>query len=622
MKHCRSGLFQPAALLCGRLFCLAAISFSFAQAQEAVQPPADNPPNAVTELTLRQSQLTDRYARLEDLLMRMMEFERTTNPRRSAVLEQTLKQSKDRLTLIQLNQVVENLKQNSLKGAVEGQEAVQIDLKALLDLLLSEDRQNRNASEMQRIKQAIKQLRRIERMQRSNRGRTEGGANLDELAENQSQIADRTEQVQGDIEEIESNDEGSSVDNDSEPTEGNQNQDAEDAETEQGNKKAPPPKDSAPSEEQSPQSENDAKSKENNEDESDDPSKSPDACQDAAPKENSPDGENPSNGDSKKDASPKTNPSPGKSQGDQEAPPSPSDESDDESQSSQSPSAESKAQNESPAQQRIRTAQEKMREAERRLVEAKREESVISQKEAEAELRQAIAELEEILRQLREEEVERALATLESRFRKMLEMELKVYERTLSLAQIPEAEQLDDFAIRTNKVSISQQKVILEADRCYTLLLDEGSSIAFPETVEQLRSDMHQVANRLANTKVGRITQGIEEEIIEALEELIAALQKAQREQEQRQQQQQQPGQAGQPQDQPLVNQLAELRMIRSLQLRINKRTRRYARLLDNEDDLLGQATDDDLRQALSNLSDREARVQRITRDIALGKNN
>ena len=61
--------------------------------------------------------------------------------------------------------------------------------------------------------------------------------------------------------------------------------------------------------------------------------------------------------------------------------------------------------------------------------------------------------------------------------------------------------------------------------------------------------------------------------------------------------------------------------MIRSLQYRVNQRTRRYARLLDDIDDPVGQATDADLRRAIGELGQREARIQRITRDIVLEKN-
>ena len=61
--------------------------------------------------------------------------------------------------------------------------------------------------------------------------------------------------------------------------------------------------------------------------------------------------------------------------------------------------------------------------------------------------------------------------------------------------------------------------------------------------------------------------------------------------------------------------------MIRALQMRVNKRTQRYARLLDEPDSVEGQATDVDLLDSLGRLSEREQRIRRITRDIVLGKN-
>ncbi len=77
-----------------------------------------------------------------------------------------------------------------------------------------------------------------------------------------------------------------------------------------------------------------------------------------------------------------------------------------------------------------------------------------------------------------------------------------------------------------------------------------------------------------------RRTQGLEEDIIAALEEMIEALQKAQKEMEDQKQQQQQQQQQGK-QDKPLIDQIAELKMIRSLQLRVNRRTQRYADLIE-----------------------------------------
>jgi hypothetical protein len=134
-----------------------------------------------------------------------------------------------------------------------------------------------------------------------------------------------------------------------------------------------------------------------------------------------------------------------------------------------------------------------------------------------------------------------------------------------------------------------------------------------------MHEDMEQVAERLADTKVDDITIGIEEDIIAALEELIEALQKAQKDlEEQQQQQQQQQQQEG---EQPLVDQIAELKMIKALQERVNKRTVRFSRLLDDDQDPVGQAESAELVDALRALSERQLDVFKITRDIVLGKN-
>ncbi len=203
----------------------------------------------------------------------------------------------------------------------------------------------------------------------------------------------------------------------------------------------------------------------------------------------------------------------------------------------------------------------------------------------------------------------------------MLEMQLKVYDNTLRLNKLPAAKRTRQFSIQTAKLSLEERKIVLEVDKALTLLREEGSSVAFPEAVSQMRTDMDTVVRRLSEENVGRITQGLEEDIISALEELIEAFQKAQKEAEQRRNQQQPPPGSGDPSDQPLVDALAELKMIRALQMRVNKRTKRYAQLLDSLEDPVGQADDEDLVDSLRQLSDRQQRIHNVTSDIVLGKN-
>ncbi len=145
---------------------------------------------------------------------------------------------------------------------------------------------------------------------------------------------------------------------------------------------------------------------------------------------------------------------------------------------------------------------------------------------------------------------------------------------------------------------------------------EEGSAVAFPVAAEQMREDMEQVMQRLERANVGSLTQSIELEIIKALEEMIAALQKAQRE---IQAGGGGGGGGGAAEDQPLVDKLAEIRMIRTLQMRVNSRTQRYGKLLTEPE--VEQADKPDLIEAVRRLAEREQQIKQITRDIVTGRN-
>ena len=68
--------------------------------------------------------------------------------------------------------------------------------------------------------------------------------------------------------------------------------------------------------------------------------------------------------------------------------------------------------------------------------------------------------------------------------------------------------------------------------------------------------------------------------------------------------------------EQPLVDTLSELKMIRALQMRVNVRTQRYATLTKTE-----QTDTPELLDALKRLAEREQRIDKVTRDIVLGRN-
>ena len=116
---------------------------------------------------------------------------------------------------------------------------------------------------------------------------------------------------------------------------------------------------------------------------------------------------------------------------------------------------------------------------------------------------------------------------------------------------------------------------------------------------------------------MGALTIVIEEEIARSLEEMVAALEKVKRDnQEKKKQQQQGQGQPGQGGDQPLIDKLAELRLVKTLQLRINGRTNTLSKMLGKADDPVGQAEESDILQELRSLAERQSSIQRVTREI------
>jgi hypothetical protein len=255
-----------------------------------------------------------------------------------------------------------------------------------------------------------------------------------------------------------------------------------------------------------------------------------------------------------------------------------------------------------------------MRQARQKLEDAQRDGAVKDQEDAIAELDKAIAELEEILRQLREEEMERVLADLERRFRKMLKMQTAVYDATVTLDEKPADRRDRSDQIEASRLAGKEAKIVAEADKAMVLLREDGTSVALPEALAQLREDMESVMVRLDEAKTGQITQGIERDIIEALQEIIAALEKAQ--QDLKDQQNQPGGQPGQPGDPPLVDMLAELKMIRSLQMRVNRRTGQYQKIIE-----VKESTAAELLPKIQRLAERQDRIENIARDIVLGKN-
>jgi hypothetical protein len=191
----------------------------------------------------------------------------------------------------------------------------------------------------------------------------------------------------------------------------------------------------------------------------------------------------------------------------------------------------------------------------------------------------------------------------------MLDDQIEVYEETKRIDAAAAKTAPHELEIAGGRLSRQEALIVREADRALVLLREDGTSVAFPEAIEQARDDMQSIADRLRDAKFEMITQGLEEDVIAALEETLAALQQAIKDLRQQRAQQQQGG--GAPGEQPLVDQLAELRMIRSLQVRVNQRTKRYGDMIEGE-----QALKRELLEALDELSLRQQKIYQATHDL------
>jgi hypothetical protein len=596
------------------LLCLAGVWGSTTNAQspaDANQTQAAPAAEATTPpLVSEQKSVAERFSRLEMLLLRSADLEAGENPTRAALLQQAVQLSKQAELTELLADAANRLEQGQFSEAIEKQKSSRESLKRLLELLQSENREERIREQRDEVRRWIEETDRLLRLQSSLRGRTEGGQDIEQSAQDQQKLGDKATEIADELQSdqpipADESSKQSTAKDESQPSE-SQPSESQPSESQ--------PSESQPSESQPSETQ---------------PSESQPS--ETQPSETQPSEAQPSEAQPSEAQPSESQPSESQPSESQPSESQPSESQPSESQPSESQPSESQpreSQQEQPAQspterakQKIEQARQKMKEAEQQLKKAERDGAVEKQREAEERLREAIEELEEILRQLREEEVERSLASLETRLRRMLEMQSRVLEETTRLQEITGDGAGRQVQITASKLSLDELKILAEGERALLLLREEGSSAAFPEAIEQLNVDIHSVSDRLQTADVGPLTVVIEQEIISSLEEMVEALVQVQKDNREKQQQQQ-PGQQpqGEPGDQPLVDKLAELRLIRTLQLRINNRTNTLSKMLEDPADPTGQVAEQDVVEQLQNLGQRQSSIQQVTRDIVVGK--
>lgn len=572
-------------LLVGVL-CLCLTLSAGGRADDVPTEEAESSSSEQERLDILQQAIKNDYDRLEEKLLELAEYTRRTDPDRADLLIRVRRESTSRRISAQMDRVIESLtpsdKGDVLFGdALSRQEELIGDLSALLALLQSEDERDRIDAEIARIQELLKDTNRIIGQQKDVRADTERGGDPKDLQGDQQKVTEEAGQLAEKIDQQDAERQAANSDQSSEgePKEGDPNEPSEDASDE--GKEPGEPSEKEPSE---------SESSEDSEGQSSEQSQSGEGePQEAA--EPSEGEQESSEGQSQK-------------QGQQSSQPG-------QPQSGQKPQSEQQT----PGREQLEQAREQMQRAIEQLQQEKLDEASDEQDAAIAKLEEMKAELEEILRQLREEERKMLLAQLEARFQRMLELQLNINNGTLKLDRQPVEERDNDRHLaESTKLSRDEQSNITEADKALMLLKEDGASVAFPEAVEMMIDNMQAVAGRLQRGQTAETTQLLERLIVESLEEMIFALQKEMEKQEQQQGGEGQ--QQGQPSDPQLVDQLAELKLIRSLQMQINRLTEQYGSEFEGE-----QAQELEALNFLRKLSQRQERIQDATYDLSIGKN-
>jgi hypothetical protein len=272
-----------------------------------------------------------------------------------------------------------------------------------------------------------------------------------------------------------------------------------------------------------------------------------------------------------------------------------------------------------PGQQKVAQAQKSMQQASGGLRKQEPSDASRQQSKAIKELEEALQEIEDRLNQLREETQIEKLAKLEARFREMLATQQRLTGQTAVLekkrtdagGQLARTDRNAVRAIGDEERRMEAVKSETEskdpglagkAQQALDIIIDDGTSVVFPDVVEQLRDDLINVGNLLTdNMRTDKYTAMLQKEIETTLEELIEALQIIQS-------QRQGGGGGGGGGQEPLLPNSAELKLLRSAQLRINRRT-----VALDQTRAPGASLEDSLKDETRKISDRQAEIAEMT---------
>ena len=283
-----------------------------------------------------------------------------------------------------------------------------------------------------------------------------------------------------------------------------------------------------------------------------------------------------------------------------------------------------------PGRESVAEASSSMQSASEDLASGDASSAERSQDEALKQLDQGRQEVEQTLEALQRALRERILSYLRERFALMLKRQQKISAETRSLdarlralsAEVPttEANAIAETPTETARefdrkdlqkakgLSRREGALALICEDLGDLLVEDGTTLVFPRIVGELKNDLDNVLGRLVAVQAGALTQRIQREIQATIEEVLAAIKEAQRSPPPPNPNQGRSSKSGAG---PLLPTSAELKMIRSMQQRVNNRTRGFD--LDRSN---GRLNLDEKRQTKL-IANRQKEIEDLFRKVA-----
>lgn len=277
-------------------------------------------------------------------------------------------------------------------------------------------------------------------------------------------------------------------------------------------------------------------------------------------------------------------------------------------QQQEKPASESEAM--AQAQESMKSAQKNMAKAGKKMSGKQGKPAQQDQKKAKEDLEKALADVEERLDELKEQVPNQKAEELIALFEAMLKEQQGVSVDTRALHDKKEKDEGRSARaekLAAKKLSNIEEDLSEEADKATVLIDEDGSSIVVARVVANMEKDLVLVSTWLEEQQTGSLAQELQYEIELTLKELIEAM---------KQNQQSPPppeeGEPGECKDckPKLVPTSAELKLLRSHQLRVNRVTKMISAAEDRGE------IDAKVSQRLMGLTDFQGEIMDMTLEM------